>query len=396
MSFKSLEFFLEIDEYEFYYTIVEYDSNGNFEIVLRHSSLNPGIVKGKIQDFDLVSKNIKENIYSIEKKLNFTFKDVILILSKFECSVINFSGYKKLNGSQLTKENITYIINSLKSQVDKTEKNKKILHIFNSDHILDKKNIENIPIGLFGDFYSHELSFFLINNNDYRNLKNLINNCNLNIKKAISKNFLENIYFIKEYDINSFFNISINENNSSIVFLKNSSLKFFQSFNFGTDIIVNDISKVLAIEKEKIKKLLISTDFKNIKSGKDLIEKEYFDQNFRKIKKKMVLDIAQARIQEICEVIFTKNINIDNFLKEQKLIILQINDETNFQFFKESFEGFFSNHEQFELKIANKFENKFFFKNAGELVQFGWKKEAIPIIQERKSIIARIFDFLFN
>ena len=396
MSFKSLEFFLEIDEYEFYYTIVEYDSNGNFEIVLRHSSLNPGIVKGKIQDFDLVSKNIKENIYSIEKKLNFTFKDVILILSKFECSVINFSGYKKLNGSQLTKENITYIINSLKSQVDKTEKNKKILHIFNSDHILDKKNIENIPIGLFGDFYSHELSFFLINNNDYKNLKNLINSCNLNIKKAISKNFLENIYFIKEYEINSFFNISINENNSSIVFLKNSSLKFFQSFNFGTDIIVNDISKVLAIEKEKIKKLLISTDFKNIKSGKDLIEKEYFDQNFRKIKKKMVLDIAQARIQEICEVIFTKNINIDNFLKEQKLIILQINDETNFQFFKESFEGFFSNHEQFELKIANKFENKFFFKNAGELVQFGWKKEAIPIIQERKSIIARIFDFLFN
>ena len=396
MSFKSLEFFLEINEYKFYYTIVEYDSNGNFEIVLRHSSLNPGIVKGKIQDFDLVSKNIKENIYSIEKKLNFTFKDVILILSNFECSVINFSGYKKLNGSQLTKENITYIINSLKSQVDKTEKNKKILHIFNSDHILDKKKIENIPIGLFGDFYSHELSFFLINNNDYRNLKNLINNCNLNIKKAISKNFLENIYFIKEYDINSFFNISINENNSNIVFFKNSSLKFFQSFNFGTDIIVNDISKVLAIEKDKIKKLLLSTDFKNIKSGKDLIEKEYFDQNFRKIKKKMVLDIAQARVQEICEVIFTKNINIDNFLKEQKLIILQINDETNFQFFKESFKGFFSNHEQFELKIANKFENKFFFKNAGELVQFGWKKEAIPIIQERKSIIARIFDFLFN
>ena len=382
MSFKSLEFFLEIDEYEFYYTIVEYDSNGNFEIVLRHSSLNPGIVKGKIQDFDLVSKNIKENIYSIEKKLNFTFKDVILILSKFECSVINFSGYKKLNGSQLTKENITYIINSLKSQVDKTEKNKKILHIFNSDHILDKKNIENIPIGLFGDFYSHELSFFLINNNDYRNLKNLINNCNLNIKKAISKNFLENIYFIKEYDINSFFNISINENNSSIVFLKNSSLKFFQSFNFGTDIIVNDISKVLAIEKDKIKKLLLSTDFKNIKSGKDLIEKEYFDQNFRKIKKKMVLDIAQARIQEICEVIFTKNINIDNFLKEQKLIILQINDETNFQFFKESFIGFFSNYEQLEIKIASKLENKFFLKMQANLFNLGGKKRQFQLFKK--------------
>ena len=396
MSLKSLEFFLEIDEFEFYYTIVEYDSNGNFEIVFRHSSLNPGIVKGKIQDFDLVNKNIKENIYLIEKKLNFTFKDVILILNKFKCSVINFSGYKKLNGSQLTKENITYIINSLKSQIDKTEKNEKILHIFNSDHFLDKKNIENIPIGLFGDFYSHELSFCLINHNDYRNLENLINNCNLKVKKAISKNFLENIYFIKEYKIDSFFNISISENNSNIVFFKNSSLKFFQSFDFGTDIIVNDISKVLAIQKDKIKKLILNTDFKNIKSEKELIEKEYFDQNFRKIKKKMILDIAQARIQEMCEIILTTNINIYNFLKEQKLIILQINDETNFQFFNERFKEFFSNYDQFEVKIASKLDKKVFFKNASELVQFGWKKEAIPIILERKSIIARIFDLLFN
>ena len=396
MSLKSLEFFLEIDEFEFNYTIVEYDSNGNFEIVFRHSSLNPGIVKGKIQDFDLVNKNIKENIYLIEKKLNFTFKDVILILNKFKCSVINFSGYKKLNGSQLTKENITYIINSLKSQIDKTEKNEKILHIFNSDHFLDKKNIENIPIGLFGDFYSHELSFCLINHNDYRNLENLINNCNLKVKKAISKNFLENIYFIKEYKIDSFFNISISENNSNIVFFKNSSLKFFQSFDFGTDIIVNDISKVLAIQKDKIKKLILNTDFKNIKSEKELIEKEYFDQNFRKIKKKMILDIAQARIQEMCEIILTKNINIYNFLKEQKLIILQINDETNFQFFNERFKEFFSNYDQFEVKIASKLDKKVFFKNASELVQFGWKKEAIPIILERKSIIARIFDLLFN
>ena len=39
-------------------------------------------------------------------------------------------------------------------------KNKKILHIFNSKFILDKNQIENLPIGLFGNFYSHELTFF--------------------------------------------------------------------------------------------------------------------------------------------------------------------------------------------------------------------------------------------
>ena len=45
-----------------------------------------------------------------------------------------------------------------------------IVHIFNSKSILDGTNVENLPIGLFGDFYSHELTFFLINNNDLNNI----------------------------------------------------------------------------------------------------------------------------------------------------------------------------------------------------------------------------------
>ena len=76
-----------------------------------------------------------------------------------------------MNGSQILKENITYILSTLKSLIEETELNKKILHIFNSKFFLDNNNIENLPIGLFGDFYSHELSFSLINKNDYKNLK---------------------------------------------------------------------------------------------------------------------------------------------------------------------------------------------------------------------------------
>ena len=59
--------------------------------------------------------------------------------------------------------NITYIINNLKSFVNKIYPDQVILHIFNSKFLLDKKKIENLPIGLFGDFYAHELSFSLIN-----------------------------------------------------------------------------------------------------------------------------------------------------------------------------------------------------------------------------------------
>ena len=76
--------------------------------------------------------------------------------------MFKFIWFKKLNGSQLIKENITYIINSLKFSVIEQEKDKTILHIFNSKSVLDGQETENLPIGLFGNFYNHELTFFLM------------------------------------------------------------------------------------------------------------------------------------------------------------------------------------------------------------------------------------------
>ena len=104
----------------------------------------------------------------MEKKFNFTFKEIVIVLDYFNPSFLCLSGYKKLNGSQILKENINYILTSLKSHVEKIETNKTVLHIFNSKYILDNKKIDNLPIGLFGDFYNHELSFALININNFK------------------------------------------------------------------------------------------------------------------------------------------------------------------------------------------------------------------------------------
>ena len=103
-----------------------------------------------------------------------------MILENFTPNFLNLSGFKSLNGSQVVRENITYILNVTKSYINSNENKKTIIHIFNSNYNLDYKKIENLPIGLFGDFYSHELSFILINLNDYKNLKNIFDKCNKN------------------------------------------------------------------------------------------------------------------------------------------------------------------------------------------------------------------------
>ena len=319
------------------------------------------------------------------------------MINNFNCTLCNVSGYKKLNGSQLSKENVTYILNSLKSKIDETTLNKKIIHILNSKYILDKKNTNNLPIGLFGNFYSQELSFFLIDINDYKNIQNIFEECNLKIRKIISKNFIEGISLINiNQNTETFFTLKMSQENSQIFFFENSSLKFIQNFNFGTEIIVNDISKVIALEKKIIKNFLKNCDFSNKFSEEDFLEKDYFiKNNFRKIRKKLLFEIADSRIREIIEVMLLKNSNTISFLNNNVKIFINLEDQLTKNIFENSL-SFFLSKRNLTFSFYEKIPLSDLYENTDKLVQFGWKREAVPVIQEKKSFIAKFFEFLFH
>ena len=322
---------------------------------------------------------------------------MILILDDFEFSYINLTGHKRLNGSQLLKENITYILNTLKSNISEYEKNKKIIHIFNNKFNLDKKDINNIPIGLFGDFYTHELSFFLMHKSDYKNLSNIFEKCNLKIQKILIKSFIEGVSIEKKNEASTFFNIIVNKENIKILYFENAALKIIEEFKFGSDLIINDISKITSLKTEQIKKFLITEELNYAKN--EIIENEYFEEiPFRKIKKKLILDVANARINEFAEIILYKNLNFQKLVKTNTPIFLDINvkNEVYLNILKESFNKFFSESGKFEIKNIDQISNEEILLNAYEIVHFGWKKEAVPIVKAKKTLISRFFDLLFN
>ena len=112
-----------------------------------------------------------------------------------------------------------------------------------------------------------------------------------------------------------------------------------------------------------------------------------------KLKKKLVIDIAKARIEEITNIIFNKNININSLKKNSKRIYLSIEDEVIFANFKENFRSYFSHNKTDLIKDLN--IDKMIL-NASYLSTYGWKKEAIPITQTKNSLITRIFKSLFG
>ena len=120
--------FIEIGISEIKFIVGKEDKD-RFQLILEKTINVQGIKNKKIQDFDLLLNLFKTNIYLIEQELNFTFKETIVILENFNLSLLNLSGYKRLNGSQLKRENITFILNSLKAKVEEIENQKKVIHI---------------------------------------------------------------------------------------------------------------------------------------------------------------------------------------------------------------------------------------------------------------------------
>ena len=397
MKIEPLNLFIEINNFNFVFVVVERVNENYSKIILEENIPIQGIQDNKITDYNLILKIFREKINLLEQNLNLVFKEVIIIIDNFNCSLINFSGFKKLNGSQLLKENITYILNFLKSQINEIENRKTIIHIFNTKFTLDDKEMVNLPIGLFGNCYYHELSFFLLDNNDYNNLKKVLSECNLKIKKIVSKNFVEGATLIKsDTNLNNLFKIEISEEYSKLTFIENSSLKYIQDFKFGSNLIINDISKITGLKTDIIKSILINSDFSE-NNLKELVEKNFFkDNNYRKISKKLIKDIAKARIEELSEIILFKNINTKFFLEKKIPIFLKLNDSLIFQKFINSFKLIFSNKYNCSLSVIDNDETENFYNNVNDIVQFGWKKEAVPIILEKRSIMARLFNFLFN
>ncbi len=392
---KKNNLFIEINNDKFLIAVGKYDDELNFKIIEKET-INQVIYKNKkIENLDLVVDNFKKKINDIEKKLNVFFSDVNIIISKSDVDCINVSGFKKLNGNQILSEDISYILNDVKLKLSESEKDKTIIHLFNTKYLLDNKILKNLPIGLYGDFYSHQLTFFMVEDNEIENLKTIFNKCNLNLNKVILKSFTEGIKTIKKYREDTFVEIIIYKEETHIIFFYESAFCFYQKFNFGSEIILKDISKICSLEILIIRNIISDLNYEKLSQDIYLDEKYFEKKNFKKISHKYLKEIASARIEEIANIIFNQNKNLNNFQLKKTNLYLNLEDKNIGLKFKDVFEN---NFKEFTLNFdSSKDDNTYTsLEIFGELFSKGWAKEAIPVINKKKSWITRVFSGLFE
>ena len=387
--------FIEINDENLLIAVGEHDDELNFKIIDKEKIFPSGFKNGKIINLEVSIDKLKKTIKKIENRSNLLFSDANVIINQTDLNCVNVSGFKKLNGNQILSEDISYILNDVKSKLVESEKYKTIIHLFNTKYLLDNKPIKNLPIGLYGDFYSHQLTFFLIKDNELKNLRTIFNRCNLSLNKIILKSFTEGIKIIKKNKIDTFIKIEINENDSNLIFFSESAFCYFQKFNFGSDMILKDISKVCSLEISKVRNIISENNFV-LSSENMYVDKKYFDEkNFRKISFKHITEILSARIEEIANIIFNKNKNLNYIKNIDAPFYIDFKDKNTLKNFKSIIKNHFNEPKlNFDKSInEDPFES---IKIFGDLLCKGWIKEAIPVVSKKRSWISRIFSGLFE
>ena len=95
MKNLSPKLYLEINNSNLIFFVIEDDYQNDFKISYKLTTPLTGLLDNRITDLEKIFNFVKENIYTIEKKVNFTFKELVLILENFNPTFINLTGYKK-------------------------------------------------------------------------------------------------------------------------------------------------------------------------------------------------------------------------------------------------------------------------------------------------------------
>lgn len=385
---------IELDNDKIKYAVFKTNEDLDYKLVTNKISKNAGIKKGKIFDFEYSTKIINNDLHEIEKNVNRVFKNITVVLNQKDIFCTNLCGFKKLNGSKVEKRDLDYILNEAKNSVSGNQKNNSILHILNSNFILDKTKQEKAPLNIFGDHLSLHMTFVSIPDNNLKNIKEIFNHSDLKIERIISKPFAENINLLNSNKkLKNFISINIGNELSTVSLCQDSSLVFFKTFPFGSNSIYNDINQLCSLSKNEAKIVIENLD--NNKST--YIDKKFFiNSDYKKLSLNHFKEIINARVKEMIDYTFNNNKDINYYEKKIGKINIFFEDINIYTNLGEIFKKYID-VKDVKILVENFTYNDFgTLYGAAELIFKGWPNEALPLSIKKKSIISGFFDRFFS
>tara|TARA_B100001013_G_scaffold214322_1_gene130511 strand:+ start:176 stop:1405 length:1230 start_codon:yes stop_codon:yes gene_type:complete len=374
--------------------IFKINKENNLEILSSVVTESDGIQNELVVNLKKASNAIRSIISKAEKIANISLKKINVVFEQPDFLCTNFSKHKKIDGSKIQRHDIEFLLREGKKQLTLNDKTQSIIHIFNHNYIVDGKIFAEEPIEVFADTLSHEMTFITVPINNLKNISQAFIECDIEIERLISQTFALGAKLFDSNELRSgSVLINLESKKISLGIFKNLALVHSTTSSFGIDYITSDISKVCSLNLEEAEKITNNFDF-SFQNNQNLFDENnylksifFIKSNFRKISKKLILDVVKARLDEIFEML-KKQLFIPGFNFNSGFNFLLVGEGTKLSNLGIYTANFFSlnvnkidlfnnkDHDDLEKNFASCF-------GALKIIKDGWETEAIPKIKEK-------------
>ncbi len=230
---KNFETFLLIGINNFKISIKERDKSETIhEQKMNFENESNKLNYDKLEDF------LNQNIFNIERSLNYYIKDIYVILDHEEFLSIRVSIKKDNHGNLISMNDLVYTLKELKNYCKKTLEKKKIIHMLIDNYIIDGKNYSNYNPNMSCNNFSLNVRFICLPNNIIENLEKILKKYQIAIQQIVEINYLNDFFEDNGKDI--FLNareLIVGGNTNEVKLLEKSKKnkgffeKFFNFFN---------------------------------------------------------------------------------------------------------------------------------------------------------------------
>ena len=234
---------------------------------------------------------IQKIVASFEKDTNEYIDNVNLMTDSPKMISIGISIAKKLDGLELKKANVQFLIQEAKQQILKYYTSYNIAHIIINNYKIDGVDYLHLPNEIKCRFISLDIIFICLPNDLVNELKNFFSKSNISINQIICSSYAKSIHYKNRLNLTDHVVfIDIGFDKTSIISYFNDKIISLDVLPIGGNNITKDISKILKIDKEQAEDLKVNFNMnENFLSDKDF-------------SLELLQKIIFARVEEILEM----------------------------------------------------------------------------------------------
>ena len=257
-----------------------------------------------------LDSEIQKIIIFLEKNTSEYIDDVNLMIDSSKMLSIGISISKKIDGLQLRKENIQFLVQEAKQQILKHYNDQNILHIIINNYKINNVDYDYLPIDIKCNFIAIDIFFICLPENVTNYFKDFFYKLDISINQITSSSYAKAINYKDNFSLYrdiSFIDVGLNK--TSIMTYINNKITCLSVLPIGSNHITKDISKVLKVDLKQAENLKI-----NFEKKETILDNKYFSIE-------LLQKIIFARTEEILEMC-AQSIKINLITTDQHKMVL--------------------------------------------------------------------------